>query len=353
MSEGWLFASVAKPPLNRIVSSIAFISSPRFVEHDTGYAHPERPDRIRAIHRAVRVAGLVEAPDPFPDFTLDFGPNLIKSPRPVLSLEAEPAAETWLRTVHTLPMIVRVRNACEHHAVLDQSDTPTCPASFEIAMLSLGSALRACDFVMEQPGRRAFSAARPPGHHAEMARSMGFCFFNNAAIAARYLQRQYAIERVAIVDFDVHHGNGTQDCFEDDPTVLYISIHEDPRVLYPGSGHEYEVGHDIGRGYTLNVCMPPGSGDEHYARAFDAKIIPKLDHFKPQALIISAGFDAHVDDPLAHIELSDEGFEMMTRKLVGVANVYCGGQVISLLEGGYNLNALGRCVVRHVMAMMV
>ncbi len=334
------------------MSSIAFISSPRFVEHDTGRAHPERPDRIRAIHRAVRLAGLVDSADPFPEFQIEFGPDLAKSERAILELEAELAAESWLTSVHTQPMIDKVKRACELGGVLDQSDTPTCPASYEIALLSLGSALKACDFVMQQPGRRAFSAARPPGHHAEMARSMGFCLFNNAAIAARYLQRQYAIERVAIVDFDVHHGNGTQDCFEDDNTVLYISIHEDPRVLYPGSGHDYEVGHDIGRGYTLNVCMPPGSGDEHYARAFDTKLIPKLDHFRPQALIISAGFDAHADDPLAHIELSDDAYEMMTKKLVGVANVYCNGQVISLLEGGYSLRALGRSVVRHIMAMM-
>jgi acetoin utilization deacetylase AcuC-like enzyme len=322
------------------------------VEHDTGPSHPERPDRIRAIHRAVRLAGLIESPDPFPDFEIEFGPNLAHSPRKILDLQAEPAAESWLKSVHTLPMIHKVKRACEHHAVLDQSDTPTCPASFEIAMLSVGSALRACDFVLEQPGRRAFSAARPPGHHAEMARSMGFCLFNNAAIAARYLQRQYAIERVAIVDFDVHHGNGTQDCFEDDNTVLYISIHEDPRVIYPGTGYEYEVGHDIGRGFTLNVSMPPTSGDDAYAYAFDTKIIPKLDHFKPQALIISAGFDAHMDDPLAHIELSDDAYDMMTRKLVGVANVYCNGQIISILEGGYNLRALGRSAVKHIMAMM-
>ncbi len=300
----------------------------------------------------MRLAGLVDAPDPFPDFQIEFRPSLAKSPRTILGLDAQPAAESWLTAVHTAPMIEKVKRACEHHAVLDQSDTPTCPASYEIAVLAVGSALGACDFVMQEPGRRAFSAARPPGHHAEMARSMGFCLFNNAAIAARYLQRQFAIERVAIVDFDVHHGNGTQDCFEDDNTVLYISIHEDPRVLYPGSGHEYEVGHDIGRGYTLNIAMPPGSGDDHYARAFDTKIIPKLDHFRPQALIISAGFDAHADDPLAHIELSDDAYEMMTKKLVGVANVYCNGQVISLLEGGYELRALGRSVVRHVMAMM-
>lgn len=334
------------------MSSIAFISSPRFVEHDTGPSHPERPDRIRAIHRAVRLAGLIESPDPFPEFEIEFGPNLARAERPILELEAELAAESWLNTVHTLPMIHQVKRAVQHHAVLDQSDTPTCPASYEIALLSLGSALRACDFVLEQPGRRAFSAARPPGHHAEMARSMGFCLFNNAAIAARYLQRQYGLERVAIVDFDVHHGNGTQDCFEDDNTVLYVSIHEDPRVIYPGSGYDYEVGRDIGRGFTLNVSMPPMSDDAAYANAFDSKIIPKLDDFKPQALIISAGFDAHMDDPLAHIELSDDGFDMMTRKLLGVANVYCNGQVVSLLEGGYNLRALGRCVVKHIMAMM-
>lgn len=330
--------------------NVAFVSSARFVDHDTGPTHPERPDRIRAIHRAVRLAGLVTSSDPFPEFKLDV--NVTRAERSVTEIEAVPVEDDTPLLVHTPSYLEQVRRGCARSAVLDLSDTPTCPASFATALRSLGSAIQAADFVMTGPqGSRAFSAARPPGHHAEVMRPMGFCLFNNIAIAARHIERRYELERIAIVDFDVHHGNGTQDAFEDDPRVLFISIHQHPSTLYPGTGHDHEVGHSAGRGYTLNVPMNPASGDEAYARAFDQKIVPALDRFRPQMLLISAGFDAHADDPLAHIELSDDGFAMMTGKLCAVADTHCQGRVVSLLEGGYNLAALGRSVVRHVIEL--
>jgi acetoin utilization deacetylase AcuC-like enzyme len=199
--------------------------------------------------------------------------------------------------------------------------------------------------------QRAFSAARPPGHHAEPDRAMGFCLFSNVAIAARYVQKAYGIERVGIVDYDVHHGNGTQAVFESDPSVLFISLHQDPRTCYPGTGREWETGSGAGAGFTVNIPMDPGSGDDDYLRALDSRVLPELDRFKPQILMISAGFDAHRDDPLAHIELSDEGFEQMTRMLVAVADAHCQSRVVSALEGGYNLVALGRSVVRHLIGL--
>jgi acetoin utilization deacetylase AcuC-like enzyme len=333
------------------VPDTAFIFSPRFVDHDAGPSHPERPDRSRAIARAVRRASLIKSPDPFPAFELEFGPALATSTHALSELAPSRADERWIRAVHPETMIDRVRRACIHGGVLDQSDTPTCPASFEIALLSAGGAIAACDFVMGGAGRRAFSAGRPPGHHAEVDQSMGFCLFNNVAIAARYLQQKYGVKKIAIVDFDVHHGNGTQDVFEADPSVLFISIHQDPRTLYPGSGHAHEIGAGEGQGFTLNVPMPPGSGDEEYAAAFGRLIVPKLDEFAPELLLISAGFDAHVDDPLAHIQLTDDAFEAMTRALVAVARRHCGGRIVSVLEGGYNLRALGRSVVRHLIAL--
>ncbi len=180
---------------------------------------------------------------------------------------------------------------------------------------------------------------------------MGFCLFSNIAIAARYLQQKHGIGRIAIVDFDVHHGNGTQDAFEDDPNVLVISIHQDPRTLYPGSGHAYETGVGAGEGFTINLPMTPGADDADYLAAFDARVLPALDAYKPEALLISAGFDAHHGDPLAQIQLSEEWFEQMTRMLVNAAERHCGGRVISALEGGYNLRALGRSVVRHLVAL--
>src|SRR5262249_5854914 len=166
--------------------------------------------------------------------------------------------------------------------------------------------------------------------------------------AARYVQQTYGVKKIAIVDFDVHHGNGTQAAFEADPSILFISLHQDPRTLYPGSGFDFETGVGPGEGFTLNIPMKPGSDDDDYYRVIDSTVLPRLDEFQPEILLISAGFDAHRDDPLAQIELSDAAFEQMTRKLVESAEKHCGGKIVSTLEGGYNLNALGRSVVRHL-----
>jgi acetoin utilization deacetylase AcuC-like enzyme len=180
---------------------------------------------------------------------------------------------------------------------------------------------------------------------------MGFCLFSNVAVGARRLQRVYGVGRLAIVDFDVHHGNGTQAAFEHDPSVLFVSLHQDPRTLYPGSGHAWEKGAGAGEGFTLNVTFQPGADDEDYHHAIEAQVLPEIDRFRPEILLVSAGFDAHADDPLAQIKLSEEGFEHITRLLVEAANAHCGGRVVSALEGGYNLRALGRSVVRHLVAL--
>jgi acetoin utilization deacetylase AcuC-like enzyme len=332
------------------IAMTAFVSSPRFVEHLTGPHHPERPDRIRAIHRAVRAAGLIDSSDPFAEFPLDLGIQRQESAK-LIELVPQPADPRWLRLVHTEQLIEHVRHVCRVGGVLDQGDTRVGPGSDAIAMLSLGSALRACDAVMKNEAKRAFSAARPPGHHAEPDRAMGFCLFSNLAIAARYVQQNYGVERIAIVDFDVHHGNGTQAVFEADPSVLFISLHQHPRTCYPGTGHEWEIGTGAGRGFTLNIPFDPGSEDADYLNAIDARVLPRIDEFKPQLMMISSGFDAHREDPLANINLSDDGFEQMTRRLVSCAETNCDGRVVSVLEGGYNLHALGRSVVRHLIAL--
>jgi acetoin utilization deacetylase AcuC-like enzyme len=330
---------------------VAFVSSPRCVEHETGPHHPERPDRIRAIHRAVRAAGLIDSPDPFPDFTLALG-NMPRAPHKLIEIDPVPADEQWLLTVHRPEHVRQVKRVCAlGGGVLDQGDTPVEANGCEMAMLSLGGVLTACDAVMTGRATRAFAAGRPPGHHAEPDRAMGFCLFSNVAIGARYLQRKYGVGRVAIVDFDVHHGNGTQACLEDDPSVYFVSMHEDPRTCYPGSGYDWEKGVGPGVGFTMNVPFPPGTGDEPYLAALKEQVLPALDEFAPEVLIISAGFDAHLDDPLAHIELSEEGFERMTRELVAFANRHCQGRIVSALEGGYHLRALGRSVVRHLIAL--
>jgi acetoin utilization deacetylase AcuC-like enzyme len=330
---------------------LAYCTSPRFVEHLTGPHHPERPDRIRAIALAVRAAGLVDSPNPFPDFELDLQLSPVGGEK-LLELEPVSADEQWIRLVHTEAEIKLVQRVCAAGGgVLDLGDTPVCADSFEIALLSCGAVLRCCDAVISGQVQRAFAAVRPPGHHAEPDRPMGFCLFGNVAIAARYLQKKHGVQTVAIVDFDVHHGNGTQAAFEDDPSVLFISLHQDPRTCYPGSGYESETGSDAGRGTTLNIPMMPGSNDDDYLRAMQSRVLPKLDLFKPDILLISAGFDAHHDDPLAQIELSEKGFERITALLVQSAQTHCQGRIVSALEGGYNLRALGRSVVRHLVAL--
>ena len=334
---------------------VGFCTSPRFVEHRTGPHHPERPERIRAIFAAVRQAGLVDSANPldpegaFPDLS-----PVRWAGEKLVEIEPVAAEEKWLYTVHAAEHVDRIKRFCAAGGgVLDLGDTPVGRNSFEIAMLGLGAALRACDAVMrgERGIQRAFAAVRPPGHHAEPDRPMGFCLFGNVAIAARYVQKQYGVGRVGIVDFDVHHGNGTQAAFENDPSVYFVSLHQNPRTCYPGSGYEWEIGVGAGRGFTMNVPVDPGAGDEEYYAAFDSRVMPALEEFRPEVLLVSAGFDGHRDDPLAQIELSDEAYEQMTRRLVGLAERHCAGRIVSVLEGGYNLGALGRGVVRHLIGL--
>jgi acetoin utilization deacetylase AcuC-like enzyme len=326
---------------------IGFCSNPRFVEHQTGPGHPERPDRIRAIYAALHRANLISA-NPFPDFSIDLG-KLHQFQNKLIELDFQPADTKWIAAIHPQRYIDHIRRTCEAGGgIIDQGDTPVCPASYEIALLAVGAVLRSCDAVMSGEVNRCFAAVRPPGHHAEPDRPMGFCLFSNLAIGAKYLQKHYGLKRIAIVDFDVHHGNGTQACFEHDAGVYFVSLHQHPYTLYPGSGHDWEIGTAAGRGYTLNIGFNPGSGDEEYLKVIEERVVPELEEYRPEILMISAGFDAHQDDPLAQIELSEEGFELMTHALSQLAERCCAGRIVSVLEGGYNLRALGRSVVRHL-----
>ncbi|HEX2971374.1 MAG TPA: histone deacetylase, partial [Tepidisphaeraceae bacterium] len=330
---------------------LGFCSSTRFTEHHTGAIHPERPDRIRAIWTALSAAGYLASPNPYPTFTLDFGP-LPQARHKLVELSFSPADPKWLATVHSTRHIKRIEHmSLMGGGILDSGDTVAGPDSYEIAVLAVGATLRACDAVMTEEVTRCFVAERPPGHHAEPDRPMGFCLFNNVAIAAKYLQRTYGVERIAIVDFDVHHGNGTQMCFEDDPSVYYASLHQHPQTLYPGTGYDWEIGVGPGQGFTLNMPFNPGAGDEEYLSAVHTRIVPALEQYRPQVMLLSAGFDAHRDDPMAQIDLSEDAFETMTRALASVMEHDGKGRIISVLEGGYNLRALGRSVVRHLMGL--
>jgi len=264
-------------------------------------------------------------------------------------INPEPADLEPIKKVHASEYIEEFRFACEHEAgFIDSYECPVCAASYEVALLAVGGVLQAVDAVMEGRIGNAFCAVRPPGHHAERAHAMGFCYFNNVAIAAEYLKARHDLQRVAILDFDVHHGNGTQHHFEKDPGVFYCSIHQHPRTIFPGTGFEHEIGIGEGTGTNLNVPVMPGAGDEEYRQAFEEKIIPALQKYDPEFLLISAGFDAHERDSLAYVMLSDEGFAMMTRQLRTLAEEVCNGRLVSVLEGGYDFPALASAVTTHI-----
>lgn len=230
----------------------------------------------------------------------------------------------------------------------DHQDNSVCRDTYKIALLAAGGVLKAIDAIMEGTADNAFCAIRPPGHHAEIDKAMGFCYFNNVAIGARYLQRQWGIERVGIIDFDVHHGNGTQHIFENDASVFYYSIHEHPSFAYPGTGREFETGLAGGEGYTLNTPILPGRGDMDYRKKLTTDLVPAFKEFKPEFVLLSAGFDAHVDDLMSGVNLTTDGYNFISETILNLINKYSEGRVVSVLEGGYNLEVLPILVANHL-----
>ncbi|MBP7734868.1 MAG: histone deacetylase [Spirochaetes bacterium] len=300
----------------------AYLFDSVYLQHDTGWGHPEKPERLMHISIAMSEA-------PYYD-------NLLKLTSALPEMK-------HIEAIHSRAYIKRVEKKIKGgQQYLDSMDTAVCPYSFDVALKAVGGSLAMCDAVMEQRAINGFCALRPPGHHAERDCAAGFCIFNNIAIASRYLQNRHGVGKIAIVDWDVHHGNGTQHSFEQDNTILYISLHEHPH--YPGTGSASECGTGSGKGYTINIPMRAGSSEHEYMPAFQNKVIPALDSFKPEIVLISAGFDAHRNDPLSSIRLSSETFGNFTRMIMAVADVHCSGRVISFLEGGYNLQALGESV---------
>ena len=312
------------------MNQVGFIYHPDYLKHDTGVGHPERPARLNSLVN-----------------------HLLTTPEwhSLMHIRSRTATIENLALVHPEKHVRLIETRCKSgETILDQGDTHACRESFDIALLAAGGVLEAVDGVAHGDFRSVFCAVRPPGHHAETATVMGFCLFNNVAVGARYAQKYHGIGRVAIVDWDVHHGNGTQEIFYEDPSVLYISLHQYP--FYPGTGAESERGFGKGEGFTVNCPMKAGSGEKEYLQAFQKTIVPALDQFKPELLLISAGFDAHKDDPLAGIELTEESFSKMTKMLMDVADRYCEGRIVSVLEGGYDLAALARSVEAHVRTLL-
>jgi acetoin utilization deacetylase AcuC-like enzyme len=315
--------------------STALITHPDFLLHDTGSYHPERPERMTSI-----LARLGVSEDGSTDET----------PAGLRRLSPSAADETQVKAVHDAAYFDAVWGWCEKgYKNLPTGDTAICPASEAVARLAAGAGVTAVDSVLSGEVDNVFCAVRPPGHHAESDRGMGFCIYNNAAVAARHAQSRHGAERVAILDWDVHHGNGTQEIFEDDPSIYYFSIHQSP--LYPFTGMKWERGTGEGEGYTLNVPVSAGSGDEVFIDALSHRIVPAMRAFQPDFFILSAGFDAHLDDPLSGTLVTDEGFRTMSRIMLDFADEACGGRMVSMLEGGYDLETLGRCVADHVNLM--
>jgi acetoin utilization deacetylase AcuC-like enzyme len=308
----------------------AIIHHPIYQKHDTGEGHPETAKRYEVVMNALRHSS-------------KFWDSL-------LEIEAKPVSRGLVQACHTKNHFEHVEKAFEFGETRFDADTIVSMHSFDAALYAAGGACRAVDAVMSGEAENAFVACRPPGHHATAEHAMGFCFFNNAAIAARYAQSKYKeIERVAIVDWDVHHGNGTQGIFFDDPSVFFFSMHQYP--WYSGTGSRGETGFGRGKGFTLNVPVKAQTLAKSQKRMFENAIIDISRDFTPDLIIISAGFDAHVSDPLGQLLLEDQDFMHLTKIVKQWANEVCSGRIVSCLEGGYNLDALGQSVKAHVKAM--
>lgn len=314
---------MSKPP-----RKVGIHCDAKYAKHDTGPNHPESANRYRVLSSA-----LEELPDVFP------------------RIPGRRAAVAEVLLVHEAYYHDVVYHDVESFAdQLRTGDTAICEESYDVALEASGAMLEAVDTVMRGEVSSVFCAVRPPGHHATATRGMGFCIFNHIAIAARYLQKKHGLKRIAIIDWDVHHGNGTEAIFISDPSVLYISLHESG--IYPFTGPASERGRGAGEGTTLNIPLPSNSEGNVALKEWDAQITPAIDAFKPDFLLVSAGFDARVDDPIGGLRWSDETFAAMTRRALAHAEKWCGGKIVSMLEGGYNPAGLASAAVAHVKALV-
>ena len=309
----------------------AVVFSPIYYKHNTGQNHPESARRLRVIINELKM-------------------RLSKSENWQF-IKPEKASVRDVRLVHTIRYIQFVKSICRAGAgMVDEGDTMVSSESFDVALYAVGGTLKAVNLVMGKRFRNAFALVRPPGHHAGRCYAMGFCIFNNTAIAAKYLLRKFGLKRSVILDIDAHHGNGTQEIFYENGQVLYISLHQDPRE-FPGTGFIEEVGQGEGLGYTVNIPLPFETNDEIYLKAVEEIVIPIIKEYRPEFLLISAGLDGHYSDPVGNLSLSLWGYQKIYDKIVDVASITCAGRVVSVLEGGYSLKFVGKIAAVAVAKM--
>jgi len=312
-----------------LMPKTGFVFDEDYLKHLTGEGHPEAPLRLKFLIDYLKRKKFFK------------NVELIKPYNP---------SEEWVRKVHSEEYIQLMASCCKNKLVMLDADTVVCPDSYRIALLAAGGVLSAVDEVVDKRIKNAFCAVRPPGHHAEKERAIGFCIFNNIAIGTRYVQEKHKLKKVLIVDWDAHHGNGTQKIFYDDPSVFYFSIHQYP--FYPGTGAESDKGEREGEGFTFNIPMCAGSGDSEYIEVFENIFFPVALKFAPDFIFISAGFDGHQGDPLTNLNLTADGFKRMTEVVCDLAEECCNGRLVSVLEGGYNLRVLSESVSAHLSALM-
>jgi len=303
------------------MSKTGIVADPVFLEHDTGESHPERPERLSHIYQMIQNKGLDRA---------------------TVKVKLREATEKELLRVHAKEHLRAIAATAGKSQVFLDGDTPTSPGSYRAALLAAGSLIECVDQVLAGKLKNAFALVRPPGHHAEKNRAMGFCLFNNIAVAAAAGLEEHGLKRILIVDWDVHHGNGTQHTFESEPRVLFFSTHRYP--FYPGTGYLDEVGTGPGEGFTVNVPLPAGCGDGEFNAVFEQLLRPVAKKFKPELVMVSAGFDQYHLDPLGGMRLTEAGVGRLATLVIEIANEFCGGKLVVTLEGGYHLEGLARCV---------